>query len=1076
MSKKAKGKKVLQILCLEDEPKDAELIQELLTGSGYEIHFEHVTNKSQFVSLLKKCSYDMILADYKLSGFDAPSALRIAKDVCPTTPFICISGTMGEDVAVDLLKQGATDYVLKDRMGRLPSAIQRALDEAEAQKARRLAEGSLQESEKKFRSLVDNAFDAIYLMRGRHYEYVNPRFSELTRYTVEELTSEDFDFNKLLTDKSHQIVNERYQDRINGIQIPNQYETQIKIKDGRILDVEISTVTLGSKNEVVVLGMIHDVTRRKLAERALLKAHKILNETQAISKFGGWDYDVITKTATWTDEVYKIYGVGKEYQPSDVKSDLSFYAPDSAPLLDKAFTDAVEKGVPYDLELELIKTTGKRIWVRTIGRPHIKDGKVVRVSGNIMDISERKQAEEELMDLSSRQEAILSAVPDIIMEVDNNKLYTWANRAGIEFFGDDVIGKEAKYYFEDETDLYEYVKPIFEGEEETLYVENWQRRRDGEKRLLAWWCRGLRNSEGQITGALSSARDITESRKAEEIIAHLNRVLLSIRDVNKVIINEKDAEIIIQQTCNILVEHRGYNEVMIILIDDAGKPKYWSAMGLGDAFGPIEQNLKLGILPPCCDEALFEKDINIISERGKICVECPAINNFLHYKAMLTRIRHNDRTYGYLSVSVGGEQTIDEEEQSLFKELANDVAFALHNIEQMKAKKRAEEDRDRIEAELRQSQKMEAVGLLAGGVAHDFNNMLTIIIGYTDLALAKLSVDDPLYRNFIEIQAASERSTNIIRQLLAFSRKQLIAPEAAKLNELIADLLRMLGRLIGEDIELKFLPSEDLWNVWIDPSQISQILTNLAVNARDAIADVGSVSIETANVVLDEAYNNIHNYVVPGEYVSLIFSDSGKGINPDIKDRIFEPFFTTKEAGKGTGLGLPTIYGIVKQNNGYIHVYSEPGMGTTFKIYFPRYHGDVEAPSKKTRPGVMTGTETVLIAEDYEEILYLAVEILEKYGYTVLKARNPDEAIMTSEKHKGDIHLLITDVVMPGMNGKDLEEKIKISRPRIRTLFMSGYTADIIAQRGVIERGVAFIQKPFTVQSFAMKVRDVLDS
>jgi CheY-like chemotaxis protein len=304
----------------------------------------------------------------------------------------------------------------------------------------------------------------------------------------------------------------------------------------------------------------------------------------------------------------------------------------------------------------------------------------------------------------------------------------------------------------------------------------------------------------------------------------------------------------------------------------------------------------------------------------------------------------------------------------------------------------------------------------------------------------------------------------------------LIAPEAAKLNELIAELLRMLGRLIGEDIELKFLPSEELWNVWIDPSQISQILTNLAVNARDAITDVGSVSIETANVVLDEAYNNIHNYVVPGEYVSLTFSDSGKGINPDIKDRIFEPFFTTKEAGKGTGLGLPTIYGIVKQNNGYIHVYSEPGMGTTFKIYFPRYHGDVEASSEKPGTGILTGTETVLIAEDYEEILYLAVEILEHYGYTVLKARNPDEAIMTSEKHKGDIHLLITDVVMPGMNGKDLEEKIKISRPHIRTLFMSGYTADIIAQRGVIERGVAFIQKPFTVQSFAMKVRDVLDS
>jgi PAS domain S-box-containing protein len=575
MNKKIKKKIPLRILCLEDELKDAELIQEILEEAGYDFKVDILDTEKGFVSALKDNEYDVILADYKLPGFSAPEALRLAKDLCPDIPFICVSGTMGEDVAVDLLKQGATDYVLKDRMGRLPSAIQHALHEAYSIKVGRQAEAALQESESKFRRLVENAFDGIYLMKGRHYEYVNPRFSELTRYTVEELTSEDFDFSKLLTDNSHQIVNKRYQDRVKGAEIPNQYETQIKTKDGRILDVEISTVSLGSKENVVVLGMIHDLTKRKQAERALLKAHKILNETQAISKFGGWDYDLQTKTSTWTDEVYKIYGVGKEYQPGDIKTDFSFYAPESAPIIEKAFKNAIEKGEPYDLELELIKITGKRIWVRTIGRPHIKDGKVVRISGNIMDISERRQAEEELKALSSRHEAILTAVPDIIMEVDNNKVYTWANRAGIKFFGDNVIGKEAKYYFEDETDVYAYVKPLFEGAEEALYLENWQRRRDGEKRLLAWWCKALKNSEGQVIGALSSARDITESRKTEEIVAHLNRVLRSIRDVNKVIINEKNAEKIIQQTCNILVERRGYNEVMIILIDDTGKPKYW---------------------------------------------------------------------------------------------------------------------------------------------------------------------------------------------------------------------------------------------------------------------------------------------------------------------------------------------------------------------------------------------------------------------------------------------------------------------------------------------------------------------
>jgi PAS domain S-box-containing protein len=1075
MDKKTKKKIPLRVLCLEDEPKDAELIHEILEEAGYKLKMDILETEKDFVSALKSKEYDVILADYKLPAFNAPAALRLSKELCPDIPFICVSGTMGEDVAVDLLKHGATDYVLKDRMGRLPSAVQRALHEAYSIKVGRQAEEALQESERKFRSLVENAFDSIYLMRGRRYEYVNPRFTELTGYTFEELTSEDFDFDKLLTDISRQVVNERYQDRVKGIEVPGQYETQIKTKDNRVLDVEISTVRMGSKNNVIVLGMIHDLTKRKQAELGLMKAHKILNETQALSKIGGWSYDVATKTGTWTDEVYNIFSVGKDYDIDDINSIIAFYTPEDLPVIEKAFLNAIENCVPFDLELELIKKTGKRIWVRTIGKPHIRDGKVVRVSGNIMDISERKQAEEELKALSSRQEAILSAVPDIIMEVDNDKVYTWANRAGIKFFGDDVIGKDASYYFEDETDVYGYVKPLFSGEEDTVYVENWQRRRDGEKRLLGWWCRVLKNGEGQIIGALSSARDITESRKTEEIIAHLNRVLLSIRDVNRVIINENDEETIIQRTCKILVERRGYSEVMIILIDNEGKPKYWSEAGLGDSFGSLEQNLKLGILPPCCDDALFEKDINFISDRSKICAECSVIDSFMANKAMCTRIRYNDKTYGYLSVSVEREQIIDDEEQSLFMELANDVAFALYNIELMQAKKRLEDDRSQIEAEYRQSQKMEAVGLLAGGVAHDFNNMLTIIIGYTDLALAKLSVDDPLYKNFVEIQAASQRSMNIIRQLLAFSRKQLIAPEAARLNEHIKEMLKMLSRLIGEDIELKFLPSEDLWNIWIDPSQISQILTNLAVNARDAIEDVGRVNIETANVVLDEAYIKIHKHVVPGEYVSLIFSDTGKGIKPDIIDHIFEPFFTTKEEGKGTGLGLPTVYGIVKQNNGYIYVYSESGMGTTFKIYFPRYHGEVKAPPEKSRTEVMEGTETVLVVEDYEEILCLAVEILEKYGYTVLKARNPNEAIMTSEQYKGDIHLLITDVVMPTMNGKDLEEKIKSSRPNIKTLFMSGYTADIIAQRGVIEQGVAFLQKPFTVQSFTIKVREVLD-
>jgi PAS domain S-box-containing protein len=391
-------------------------------------------------------------------------------------------------------------------------------------------------------------------------------------------------------------------------------------------------------------------------------------------------------------------------------------------------------------------------------------------------------------------------------------------------------------------------------------------------------------------------------------------------------------------------------------------------------------------------------------------------------------------------------------------------------------RKKAEADRERIEAELRQAQKMEAVGLLAGGVAHDFNNMLNVILGYAEIALSSLNARDPLYQHLLEIKKAGLRSADLTRQLLAFSRKQIVEPRVLHLNEVIANQQQMLARLIGEDIEIDFAPAGDLWTIRVDPVQIDQILANLAVNARDAIAGVGTVSVETANVVLDETYIRNHVYVTPGEYVMLAFSDTGAGMDADTLKRIFEPFFSTKDKAKGTGLGLSTVYGIVKQNKGYIHAYSEPGMGTTFKIYFPRFQGKAAAPAEKTEAASGTGTETVLIVEDEQQVLSLAREVLKRYGYQVLTASTPGEACQLVEKHEGQIHLLLTDVVMPAMNGKELQTRIQKIKPGLKTLFMSGYTANVIAQRGVLEEGVEFIQKPFSVASLAQKVRQVLDA
>jgi PAS domain S-box-containing protein len=400
----------------------------------------------------------------------------------------------------------------------------------------------------------------------------------------------------------------------------------------------------------------------------------------------------------------------------------------------------------------------------------------------------------------------------------------------------------------------------------------------------------------------------------------------------------------------------------------------------------------------------------------------------------------------------------------------------LSSINDITERKKAEEEKDKMEAQLNQAQKMEAVGRLAGGVAHDFNNMLSIIIGHAELVLDEISLGDPFYHDITEMRTAANRSVDLTRQLLAFARKQTISPKVLDLNETASGILNMLRRLIGEDINLAWVPGLDVWPVKMDPGQIDQILANLAVNARDAIGGVGTMTIETANVVLDESYSQSHKGFVPGDYVMLAVSDTGSGMDKQTVGRIYEPFFTTKELGKGTGLGLATVYGIVKQNNGFINVYSEPGQGTTFKIYLPRAEDHVEEKPTMAGKKDLKGTETVLLVEDEEPILALGKTILERRGYVLLATHSPDEALRMALSHPGPIHLLITDVVMPGMNGKDLRDKLDTIKPGFKCIFMSGYTADVIAHRGVLDEGVDFLQKPFSVKTLAEKVREVLDT
>ncbi len=388
-------------------------------------------------------------------------------------------------------------------------------------------------------------------------------------------------------------------------------------------------------------------------------------------------------------------------------------------------------------------------------------------------------------------------------------------------------------------------------------------------------------------------------------------------------------------------------------------------------------------------------------------------------------------------------------------------------------RKLAEEEKARLESQLVQAQKMESVGRLAGGVAHDFNNMLSIILGYAELLKAKMPSGDPLVQNVMEIEKAGRRARDVTRQLLAFSRKQIIAPRPVNLNDLINDTQKALARLIGEDIDLCFYPAKDLWNIQFDPSQVDQILMNLVINARDAMPDGGKLSIETTNVSFDESYCREHPEYMPGEYVMLLVSDSGSGMDSEVLSHIFEPFFTTKEVGKGTGLGLATVYGIVIQNNGFIKINSNPGQGTTCRIFIPRL-SEEEAIEQTIEEPTEHCFGTVLLVEDDEMVRKMTGEMLKEMGYTVLISKDPYDALRICGNVNTPIDLLLTDVVMPSMKGTELRDRIQSVRPGIKVLFMSGYTSKVILHKNLQDGRLNFVQKPFSMKDLARKIQETI--
>jgi PAS domain S-box-containing protein len=540
-------------------------------------------------------------------------------------------------------------------------------------------------------------------------------------------------------------------------------------------------------------------------------------------------------------------------------------------------------------------------------------------------------------------------------------------------------------------------------------------RRDGKDIPIDDSGAPIRDQEGRIQGVVLVFRDVSERRRAE---AEREKLLSAIEQAGEaVVITDSKGTI---EYVNPAFEHiTGYTR------SEAG----------GQTFRILKSGLQ--------DRAFYEQLWKTISSGGT-------------FQGRLINKRKDGTLY-----------TVDATISPVFDGSGHITGYV--------AVKRDVTDQLALEEQFHQSQKMEAVGRLAGGVAHDFNNMLGIILGHSELAMDQVIPASPLHADLEEIQRAAQRSANLTRQLLAFARKQTTSPIILDLNDTVSGMIKMLRRIIGEEINLAWMPGANLWPVKIDPAQTDQLLANLCVNARDAIDGVGQISIETRNVVIEEVHCSERIGCRPGQYVMLAVSDDGCGMDEETLDRLFEPFFTTKEVGKGTGLGLSTVYGIVQQNGGFIQVSSQPGQGATFKMYLPRTLETAAAEKTPAAKIVVKGTETVLLVEDEPSILELAKTVLDRLGYAVLAAGSPAEALRIAERHRAPIDLLITDVVMPGMNGQQLKERIEKDLPDIKVLFMSGYAADAVAHRGILENDVQFLQKPFSNRSLGEKVREVLD-
>lgn len=784
--------------------------------------------------------------------------------------------------------------------------------------------------------------------------------------------------------------------------------------------------------ERIILLAIEDITERKQLEILLKESeerYRRLFETAndgilLLEKREG-------KIARANPAITAMLGFSYEDFIGNSLKDVGF--PDDIGTFQEILQTLEEDGIIHHKDITLQNKTGQVMDADI----YIVD-KASLVQCNVRDITEQKRIEEALIGALRKSEEkyrlIAEHMADVITVMDMNLRFTYVSPSIMRLRGFTV--KEALEQTIDQImtpDSLQLVSKILDEEfhleatgaaapDRARVMELEEYKKDGSIIRVENTLSFIRDEGQKPVGILVVSRDITERKQAEEQLRKSEKkyrtILESIEDGYYEVDIAGNFTFFNSSMCKIL----GYSEDELMGMNNRQYLDAENARKIFNAFNSVYKTKK----------PYKAFDWELIRKDGSRCYVEASVS---------LKIDSNGRPIGFQGI--------------------------VRDITEHKA----------IKAQLQQAQKMESVGRLAGGVAHDYNNALSVIIGFTEMAIDEVDQDGPVHADLEEVLKAANRAADITRQLLAFARKQIISPTVLDLNENVEGMLKMLRRLIGEDINLSWLPGAGLWPVNMDPSQIDQILANLCVNARDAIKGVGNVAIETDTAVFDAAYCADHVGLVPGDFVLLAVSDDGCGMDKEVMDKIFEPFFTTKTVDKGTGLGLPTVYGIVKQNNGFVNVYSEPGKGTTIKIYLPRHEGKaVEIHGEITAEIPQGQGETVLLVEDDLSILKLAEKILDGLGYNVLAAGTPGKAMGLAKEFEGEIHLLVTDVIMPEMNGRELAQQLQSLYPEIKCMFMSGYTANAIAHHGVLAKGVHFIQKPFFKRDLATTVRKALDS